>query len=130
MADKKLQKREFVRQELVLPVKYRKYTGTAFFDDLFSVGRSLNISSGGMMLAVGTPLKTGDKLDIEMELTEQVRVYLVGKVLGGTTNENDGVQERIEKIEFLNMDDDTEDLIMKYIFESQRRNLRKGRKKP
>jgi len=130
MADKKLQKREFVRQELVLPVKYRKYTGTAVFDDLFSVGRTLNISSGGMMLLVGTPLKTGDKLDIEMELTDQVRVYLVGKVLGGSESESDGIQQRIEKIEFLNMDDDTEDLIMKYIFESQRRNLRKGQKKP
>jgi c-di-GMP-binding flagellar brake protein YcgR len=90
----------------------------------------LNISSGGMMLTVGTPLKTGDKLDLEMELTDQVRVYLVGKVLGGSDDEIDGVQQRIEKIEFLNMDDDTEDLIMKYIFESQRRNLRKGRKKP
>jgi c-di-GMP-binding flagellar brake protein YcgR len=130
MADKKLQKREFVRQELVLPVKYRKYTGTAVFNDLFSVGRTLNISSGGMMLLVGTPLKTGDKLDVEMELTDQVRVYLVGKVLGGSDSENDGIQQRIEKIEFLNMDDDTEDLIMKYIFESQRRNLRKGQKKP
>jgi c-di-GMP-binding flagellar brake protein YcgR len=130
MVDKKLQKREFVRQELVLPVKYRKYTGTAVFDDLFSVGRTLNISSGGMMLLVGTPLKTGDKLDVEMELTDQVRVYLVGKVLGGSDSESDGVQQRIEKIEFLNMDDDTEDIIMKYIFESQRRNLRKGQKKP
>jgi c-di-GMP-binding flagellar brake protein YcgR len=130
MVDKKLQKREFVRQELVLPVKYRKYTGTAVFDDLFSVGRTLNISSGGMMLLVGTPLKTVDKLDVEMELTDQVRVYLVGKVLGGSDSESDGVQQRIEKIEFLNMDDDTEDIIMKYIFESQRRNLRKGQKKP
>lgn len=130
MVDKKLQKREFVRQELVLPVKYRKYTGTAVFEDLFSVGRTLNISSGGMMLLVGTPLKTGDKLDVEMELTDQVRVYLVGKVLGGSDSESDGVQQRIEKIEFLNMDDDTEDIIMKYIFESQRRNLRKGQKKP
>jgi c-di-GMP-binding flagellar brake protein YcgR len=130
MADKKPQKREFVRQELVLPVKYRKYTGNSVFNDLFSVGRSLNVSSGGMMLTVGTPLKTGDKLDLEMELTDQVRVYLVGKVLGGSNDEIDGIQHRIEKIEFLNMDADTEDLIMKYIFESQRRNLRKGRKKP
>jgi len=90
MADKKVQKREFVRQEAVLPVKYRKYTGNSVFDDLFSVGRSLNISSGGMMLVVGTPLKTGDKLDLELELTDRARVYLVGKVLGGSDTEIDG----------------------------------------
>jgi c-di-GMP-binding flagellar brake protein YcgR len=128
MADKKVQKREFVRQEAVLPVKYRKYTGNSVFDDLFSVGRSLNISSGGMMLVVGTPLKTGDKLDLELELTDRARVYLVGKVLGGSDTQIDGVPHRIEKIEYLDMDADTEDLIMKYIFESQRKNLRKGRR--
>lgn len=130
MADKKPQKREFVRQEVVLPVKYRKYTGNAIFDDLFSVGRTWNLSSGGMMLTVGTPLKTGDKLDLELELTEKARVYLVGKVLGGSDTEIEGVSYRIEKVEFQNMDADTEDLIMKYIFESQRKNLRKGQKNP
>jgi c-di-GMP-binding flagellar brake protein YcgR len=127
MADKKPQKREFVRQEVVLPVKYRKYTGNAQFGDLFSVGRTFNISSGGMMLTVGTPLKTGDKLDLELELTDRARVYLVGKVLGGSNTLMDGIEHRIEKIEFLNMDVDTEDFIMKYIFESQRKNLRKSR---
>jgi c-di-GMP-binding flagellar brake protein YcgR len=130
MADKKLQKREFVRQEAVLPVKYRKYTGNAIFNDLFSIGRTLNISSGGMMLTVGTPLKVGDKLDLELELTEKARVFLIGKVLGGSVSEIDGVPYRIEKIEFLDIDADTEDFIMKHIFESQRRNLRKGRKNP
>ena len=130
MADNKPQNREFVRQEVVLPVKYRKYTGNSLFEDLFSVGRTLNLSSGGMMLSVGTPLKVGDKLDLEVELTDRVRVYLVGKILGGTDSEVDGVYRRVEKVEFLDMDGDTQDLIMKFIFESQRRNLRKGRKKP
>jgi c-di-GMP-binding flagellar brake protein YcgR len=130
MADNKPQKREFVRQEVVLPVKYRKYTGNSMFEDLFSVGRTLNLSSGGLMLSVGTPLQAGEKLDLEVELTDRVRVYLVGKVLGGTDSVVDGVDRRIEKIEFLDMDGETQDLIMKFIFESQRRNLRKGRKKP
>jgi c-di-GMP-binding flagellar brake protein YcgR len=130
MADNKPQKREFVRQEVVLPVKYRKYTGNSVFTDLFSVGRTLNLSSGGLMLSVGTPLKTGDKLDLEVELTDRVRVYLVGRVLGGLDQQEDGVEHRIEKVEFVDVDSETQDLIMKFIFESQRRNLRKGRKKP
>ncbi len=125
MADKKAQKREFVRQDVVLPVKYRKYTGNPVFEDLFSVGRTLNLSSGGIMLTVGTPLKSGDKLDLELELTDRVRVYLTGKVLGGQDSVVDGIPHRVEKVSFLDVDDDTQDLIMKFIFDDQRRSLRK-----
>ena len=125
MADKKPQKREFVRHEAVLPVKYRKYTGNPVFEDLFSVGRTLNLSSGGLMLTVGTPLKPGEKLDMELELTDRVRVYLAGKALGGEETEVDGITRRVEKVSFLDVDDDTQDIIMKFIFDSQRKNLRK-----
>ena len=129
MGDKKAQKREFVRQEAVLPVKYRKYTGNPVFENLYSVGRTLNISSGWMMMTVGTPLKTGDRLDLELELTERVRVYLEGKALGGSDSLVDDIQLRVEKVAFVNVDEDTKDLIMKFIFESQRKSLRKGQAK-
>ncbi len=124
MADE--QKRRFVRIDIILPVKYRNYTGNPIWDLNFSVGRTINLSSGGMMLAVNQALAPEAKLDMELELNDKTRLYLVGKVLGGEDMMVDGVSRRIEKINFLDLDDESRDIIMKFIFNRQRAELRKG----
>jgi c-di-GMP-binding flagellar brake protein YcgR len=120
------QKRRFVRIDVILPVKYRTYTGNPLWDQNFSVGRTINLSSGGMMLAVNMALAPEAKLDMELELNDKTRLYLVGKVLGGEDMMVDGVSRRIEKINFLDLDDESRDIIMKFIFNRQRAELRKG----
>jgi len=124
--DSKSQKRRFVRIEVMLPVKYRSYTGHPVWDQNFSVGRSINLSSGGMILAVNTALAPEAKLDMELELNDKTRLYLIGKVLGGEDMMVDGVSRRVEKISFMDLDDETRDIIMKFIFNRQRADLRKG----
>lgn len=120
------QKRRFVRIDVILPVKYRTYTGNPVWDLNFSVGRTINLSSGGMMLAVNQALAPEAKLDMELELNDKTRLYLVGKVLGGEDMMVDGVSRRVEKINFIDLDDDSRDIIMKFIFNRQRAELRKG----
>jgi c-di-GMP-binding flagellar brake protein YcgR len=129
MADsKKNQKRRFVRLEVVLPVKFRPYTGNPIFQKNFDLGRTSDLSSGGMSVLVTKPLAPGSKLDMELELDEQVRPYIVGKVLGGSNEKIDGVTRRIEKIDFVDLDQEAQDQIMKFIFESQRKDARKSKK--
>lgn len=123
MAD---QKRAFVRLDVVLPVKYRRYTGNPVIDQNFNVGRTLNLSSGGMLLAVPKALVPNTKLDLEIEVGEGKSLYVPGVVLSGADREVDGIPRREEKINFVDVDDETQDAIMKFILEEQRRQRRRG----
>ncbi|HET9869486.1 MAG TPA: PilZ domain-containing protein [bacterium] len=128
--NKKGQKRRFVRLNVVLPVKYRKYTGNPIFTSNFNVGRTIDLSSGGLKLSVSRPIPAGSKLDMEIELDEKTASYVAGKVLGGEDKVIDGIGRRIEKITFVDMDPEAQDLIMKFIFNNQRKQVRQGLKKP
>jgi c-di-GMP-binding flagellar brake protein YcgR len=122
---KKVQNRRFVRLDIVLPVKYRRYTGNPVFQANFNVGRTINLSVGGVKLSVSTPIPIGTKLDMEIEISDSIRPYVVGKVVGGEERVIDGISRRIEKIGFVEVDKDAQDVMMKYIFEKLRKVVRK-----
>jgi c-di-GMP-binding flagellar brake protein YcgR len=124
---KKIQKRRFVRLDTVLSAKYRRYTGNPVFQSNFNVGKTINLSVGGVKLSVSTPIPTGTKLDMELELSESVKLYAVGKVIGGEEKVIDGISRRIEKISFLEVDKEDQDLMMKYIFNHLRKVVRKNK---
>ena len=124
---KKDQKRKFVRLDVVLPVKYRRYTGNPVFQANFNVGRTVNMSVGGVKLSVSTPIPIGTKLDMEIEITDSLKPYVVGKVIGGEERVIDGISRRIEKIGFVEIDKDAQDVMMKYIFDSLRKVVRKDK---
>jgi c-di-GMP-binding flagellar brake protein YcgR len=128
--NKKTQKRRFVRLDVVLPVKYRKFTGNPIFVSHFNVGRTIDLSSGGIKLSVSRPIPVGTKLDMEIELDDRTASYVPGKVLGGEDKVIDGIGRRIEKISFVDLDPDAQDMIMKFIFNNQRKQVRQGLKKP
>jgi c-di-GMP-binding flagellar brake protein YcgR len=131
----KIQKRRFVRLEVVRPVKYRRYTGNPVFQTNFNVGRTINfnvgrtinLSVGGVKLSVSTPIPVGTKLDMEIELSDSIKPYVVGKVIGGEEKVIDGISRRIEKISFLEVDKDAQDLMTKYIFNRLRKVVRKDK---
>src|ERR1700678_3395445 len=106
---KKVQKRRFVRLDIVLPVKYRRYTGNPVFQANFNVGRTINLSVGGVKLSVSTPIPSGTKLDMEIEISDSIKPYVVGKVVGGEERVIDGISRRIEKIGFVEVDKDAQD---------------------
>lgn len=124
---KKNQKRRFVRLDVVMPVKYRRYTGNPVFQSNFNVGRTINLSVGGVKLSVSTPIPVGTKLDMEIELSDSVKPYAVGKVVGGEEKVIDGISRRIEKISFLEVDKEVQDIMMKYIFNRLRKVVRKDK---
>jgi len=124
---KKVQKRKFVRLDIVLPVKYRRYTGNPVFQANFNVGRTINLSVGGVKLSVSTPIPIGTKLDMEIEISDSIKPYVVGKVVGGEERVIDGISRRIEKIGFVEVDKDAQDVMMKYIFDKLRKVVRKDK---
>src|SRR5438309_100245 len=125
---KKEQKRRFVRLDVVLPVKYRKYVGSPVFLSNFNIGRTNDLSIGGVKMSVSKAIPPGTKLDMEIELEEDVRPYIIGKVLGGEDKNVNGISRRIEKISFVEVDAEAQDVMMKFIFEHQRKDVRKEKK--
>jgi c-di-GMP-binding flagellar brake protein YcgR len=129
MADsKKEQKRRFVRLDVVLPIKYRKYVGSPVFRSRFNLGRTNDLSIGGVKMSVSKAIPAGTKLDLEIELEEDIRPYIVGKVLGGEDKVIDGISRRIEKVSFVEVDPEAQDMMMKFIFDHQRKEVRKEKK--
>jgi c-di-GMP-binding flagellar brake protein YcgR len=126
---KKNQKRRYVRLEVVLPVKYRKYTGNPVLKGEFNVGKTYDLSVGGTKMTVSRAIPVGTKLDMEIELDDDLRPYLVGKVLSGEDKVIDGISRRVEKVSFVEVDADAQDMMMKYIFDHQRHDVRKDKKR-
>lgn len=114
---KRTEKRRFPRIELNIPVKYRAFRNDSIFSSNFSVGRSKDISVGGLKLAVGKHNPVDTKLDMEIELTSNLFAYVVGKVLGGQDEEINGVTHRYDRVIFLEMDKEIKDALTRFIFE-------------
>ena len=85
---------------------------------------------GGVKLSVSTPIPSGTKLDMEIrniwDSTRQSLMLLV-KLLGEKNGLSRGISRRIEKIGFVEVDKDAQDLMMKYIFENLRKVVRKDK---
>jgi c-di-GMP-binding flagellar brake protein YcgR len=119
---KREERRRFVRVEMTVPVKYRTFRNSSEFQSSFNVGRSKDISVGGLKCAVSkhNPIET--KLDIEIELSDTLSAYVVGKVLGGEDRVIDGIVHRFDRVTFLQMEPDVQELLMRQVFEQMRRN--------
>ncbi|HXL71988.1 MAG TPA: PilZ domain-containing protein [bacterium] len=118
---KRVEKRRFVRLETTIPVKYRACQNDSIFSGNFSVGRSKNISAGGLKLAVGRHNPIDTKLDMEMELPNNVLAYTTAKVLGGNDEQINGITHRFDRVVFLEMDDDVQGTLTRYVFEGLRK---------
>jgi c-di-GMP-binding flagellar brake protein YcgR len=122
---KKPEKRRFVRVELIVPVKYRSFRNDSIFQSNFNVGRSRDISVGGLKFAVAKHNPVNTKLDMELELPDALSAYVTGKVVGGEDVVVNGIVHRFDRITFLEMDKEVQDLIMRQVFESMRRKRTK-----
>jgi hypothetical protein len=124
---KKQEKRRFVRVEITVPVKYRSYRNDSIFRANFNVGRSRDMSVGGLKVSVSKHNPVDSKLDMEIELPDSMPAYVIGKVVGGEDVVIDGIVHHYDRISFVDMDKEIQDVIMKQIFENLRKKGPKSR---
>jgi len=111
--------------EFVMPVKYRSYRNDPNFQINFNVGRSRDISVEGLLLAVGKHNPVNATLDMEVELPDGLSAYVIGKVTETVDSLVNGVMYHFDRINFLKLDKEAEDMISKKILEYIRK---KGRR--
>jgi c-di-GMP-binding flagellar brake protein YcgR len=120
------EKRRFARTELTVPVKYRLYRNDPVFISGFNIGRSKNISAGGLKLAVSRHNPINTKLDMEIELSRTLGVYLTAKVVGGEDLEIDDIVHRFDRVSFEEVDKDVQDLLLRLVFELMKQKRSKN----
>jgi len=124
---KRQEKRRFVRIEVTVPIKYRNFKNDSVFHSNFNVGRSRDISVGGLKFSVGKHTPVDTKLDMEIELPDSMPAYVIGKVVGGEDVIINGIVHHYDRIQFVDIDKEIQDVIMKQVFEGLRKKGAKGR---
>lgn len=118
------QKREFVRLEVNLSVRFRVVDG----DNRGPIeeGMTIDISAGGILFSTQADIKAGQKIEMELQLSDKesffsqahaIRVFERGK------HEKNSVRVAIE---YDDISESQRDRIFRFIFEKQREWIQKG----
>lgn len=119
---KRVQLRKFVRVALMLDVKYRLAK-----EDDWKKGTAVDLSAGGLRLAVKQSYEPGDVLDLyfEIESQESIRDFqLKGEVVRCILADADAKVYHLG-IKFVNINRGMEDSICSFVFEKQMAQIRK-----
>ena len=119
---KRAERRRFARVPLTVPVKYRAFRNDSVFHTSFNIGRTKDISMGGLKCAVSRHNPVDAKLDMEIDLSDTLSAYVVAKVVGGEDQVINGIVHRFDRVSFLEMDKDVQDLLMRLVFENMRKS--------
>lgn len=113
----KNQRRNFYRIDACIDVEIRKID-----DIIIEKTVSSDISAGGMRVNTNQLFKLGDIVEITFMLGS-VKIEVEAKTVKIWDLPGDGVSISLE---FLNLTENEQDIIVKFIFEKQRENLKKG----
>ena len=122
----KAQNREFVRVKATLPVVVRPVNDEGALEEMVLTS-SVDLSGGGMCIAFKRPLPVDSKVAIELDDIPNIGLLqLMCRV--ARCVEIDGNGEKVDHIgtEFLSIDRNVQNRLIKYIFDLQRRGLAKG----
>lgn len=124
----KIQRREFFRFECCIPVNYREYRqqniGTP--EDLKFVSTvTRDLSGGGLCVRLTEPMELNKLLEFELFIPNKVE--FLGRVVRFTKYDTmQGIYKYEIGVVFEMMDTNTREKIISYIFQEQRRLLKKG----
>lgn len=119
---KKIQRRKYYRLSTLIPTEFylekqenNKHTGVIE-----------NISGGGLLLAASLDLKFGDIIKLKLDLKNYGVLNLKGKVVRKAKNEKSLKYNYLYGIYFMDINEKNRDIIIKYIFEEQRKLRNRG----
>jgi c-di-GMP-binding flagellar brake protein YcgR len=118
------QNREFIRLDVLLPVSFTLVNDPAqrLRLTLPNLGFSINLSSGGMLLATDRELPEGTRLQVSFSLFHgEPEVWCDAKVLFTERQQEGAVRRYLSHLTFVSPDRDFQDKVMRFVFDRQRR---------
>ncbi len=124
-----VQRRQFFRLDCSLPMKYRsvvtmnpEYNKEIKF--IHTISR--NLSGGGLCICVGDRVNIGETLECEVELCTGCSIRFYGTVVRGEENELGSKYKYLAGVAFKKIENRDREIVVKYIFEQQRKLRKKG----
>ncbi|HHX17261.1 MAG TPA: flagellar brake protein [Clostridium sp.] len=127
---KKIQRRGFFRFECMIPINYKvvKSSKTNFNkDEGFKKTITRDLSGGGTCIKLTEKLNVGDIIECEMLLSDFDKVSFLGKIVRIIECEIDkGIYKYEAGVLFQKIDDKSREKVISYIFQEQRKLIKKG----
>lgn len=118
----KIQRREFLRLPVAVPVKYRLAgENTEFYD-----GVTVDISGGGALLSTQYPIEAGQTLEMEINLPNREPVFCRAQVIRLLEKITSKGKANKAALVFEEISEGKRDKIINFIFEKQREWIKKG----
>lgn len=124
---KKIQRRNFYRLKIVKPIRYRIFdtSGDSEKVNEYFEGILLDISEGGIMFYTKKEMDLNDLLDLEIDLDTDSIIQLKGIIVRKQYNTEKSFLYEYG-VRFQNPTRTEKDVLMKFIFQEQRKLLKKG----
>lgn len=119
---RKIQRREFFREEVKRKVKYRALDDNLHPVEPFSETYTIDISGGGIKMAVDKMLPLEGKVELLLDLPGLERSSIIGKVVNQYGNEDPPAVG----VKFTDIDHQSREKIISWLFEYQRELRQKG----
>lgn len=126
---KKIQRREFFRFECMISVNYRVVDSKKAVQDKdrsFKNTITKDLSGGGLCIKIEEKLNVGDIIECELFLNDSYKVVFLGKIVRITECEAGKGKYKYEAgVLFQKIDDKSREKIISYIFQEQRKLIKK-----
>ena len=123
----KIQRRDYYRLKTTKAIRFKKIYPDDIFSDIshYYDGILLDISGGGMLFCSKYEMNKGDSLEVELFLNDDKKIVLYGNII----RKNFNIQKSFlyeYGVKFENLDLSDKDLLIRFIFNEQRKLLKKG----
>jgi len=117
------QKRSSVRLNINLPLRFQYLERD---DHTIYKGLTVDISAGGILFSSTQPCDVGEKIKVELYLTDDNIVSVVAKVVRAFDKDEGALRGYRVAVEFEDITEIERDRIFKFVFDKQREWIRKG----
>lgn len=117
------QKRHSVRLNISLPIQFRYLDRN---DDKVYKGLTVDISAGGVLFSSSQACESGERIKVELELNEQIKISAVALVVRSFNKDEDALRGYRVAVKFEDLTENQRDKIFRFIFDKQREWIRKG----
>lgn len=125
----KVQRRNYFRMECYIEVRYRVFDNNNTEnnkDKPFKKTMANNLSGGGICLMLDEKIEVGSLLECEMFSEQYKKFQFFGKVVRYDQIEREGKYKYEAGVAYLEINEYDRETVVKYIFDEQRKLLRKG----
>lgn len=127
MAEKREEKREFLRVDDIVPVAYKKVVKpTGWSTERKGIRK--DVGGGGIRLICDEELPVGTTLELKFDLPDVLRptsIIVLGEVVWGQRIEEEGKPKYACGVAYVNIDESERKKIIKYVFDKHRQVKRK-----